>query len=88
MKKILLTSVIFLAFHSCCVKTSDENSRNVKTQEEVEPPSRIKCIERTIISGDYLSLVDVDGHLYLVTGDGGIIHAESCPCKQKNDTIK
>ncbi len=88
MKKILLTSIILLAFLSCCVETSDKNSRNGGTQEAVEPEPRVKCIERTTVNSQSFSLIDVDGHLYLVYYGGGIIHAESCPCKQKNDTLE
>lgn len=40
------------------------------------------------ITASSVRKVEVDGHLYLyVVGDyanGGICHAESCPCKKKN----
>lgn len=30
-----------------------------------------------------LTVVDVDGHKYLCSSKGGIVHLESCPCKKK-----
>jgi hypothetical protein len=46
-----------------------------------EAPRRIHPIEYNFRTG--LFIVEVDGHQYLTSEDGGIYHLESCPCKNK-----
>lgn len=44
-------------------------------------PERIHPIEYNYLTG--LFIIEVDGHQYLASEDGGICHLESCPCKNK-----
>ena len=39
-------------------------------------------------SADEIYIVEVEGHKYVIydgCNQGGIIHAESCPCKERNE---
>jgi len=51
---------------------------------KVEQTTRIKVIETTYINGNKYTIIEVDGHEYIST-EGGTIHSESCPCKNKQN---
>jgi uncharacterized protein YcfL len=70
MKKLAFITLLALAFVSC-KSNSDES----------EAPSRIHVIESSFAASTHI--VEVDGHEYLVNYHGGIVHLESCPCKNK-----
>ena len=60
------------------------NVQNTKKQKQIESvatnmfsatPEVLKRMQR-------LWRVEFEGHVYVVVQDGGLVHAESCPCKQ------
>jgi hypothetical protein len=76
MKKLLV--VVFITFFvftlfSCKYKETQKIENVV--------PERIHVIEGNGFT--MYRLVEVDGHEYLSATDGGIVHLESCPCKNR-----
>lgn len=83
MKKIwlsarILVTVAFLATIplNSCVKVDDTNNNKSEKKE------RIKSKDNVVLHGSRYVILDVDGHQYLCNSDGGMIHLESCSCKQ------
>jgi hypothetical protein len=60
-------------------KNIENKDQNVETA--VKLPQRIHVIEGN--SFTLYRLIEVDGHEYLSANDGGIVHLESCPCKNR-----
>jgi hypothetical protein len=58
------------------------NEKSEPFIQKVEQSHRIKLIETTILEHHRYSIIEVDGHEYIST-EGGTIHSESCPCKNK-----
>jgi hypothetical protein len=77
MKIKTLTILLLILFGISC-----SNNSPYKT-ENLENSSRIKIVEKLYGSYSTLCIIEVDGHEYLSTYEGGIIHLESCKCKNK-----
>jgi hypothetical protein len=58
----------------------EEPSKNLSTGE-----IKVLCKEtlyyRSMPERDIVSVLQYEGHKYLFNHNGGILHAESCPCK-------
>ena len=76
MKNILIFFVIIL-----CLGCSNID----KEKSNVDGVTQVKLINTTSVS--YLYIVEIEGHQYILNGtyNGGIIHAEHCPCKNTNN---
>jgi hypothetical protein len=74
MKK-LFTILIVLIFASAC-------SSNLKPEAEKQEPS-LHSIKPLASYATLIYLYEIDGHHYVAHYNGGILHAESCPCKVK-----
>jgi len=78
-KSLFVNFIIFLLltflFTSCECPDKSKHPHYVKNK-------RIELIERKNIPGEYISIIKIDGHLYITTSRGGIIHSESCTCKK------
>lgn len=73
MKKIKMLFLTLVLLYGCC-DTIDKKE---------EPPKRIRIIETATFISSY-EIIEVDGHQYLtIANHGGIIHLESCPCKNR-----
>jgi flagellar biogenesis protein FliO len=82
----VLAAIAVFAFFIFLLMTviSDKKPENIKKMQKVLSTTnnpRIKLIEKTTIGRYNYQLVEVDSHQYLISGDGGIIHIESCNCK-------
>jgi hypothetical protein len=63
-------------------KNIESEDLNVKSDvKQSKLYQRIHVIEGS--SFTLFKLVEVDGHEYLSANDGGIVHLESCPCKNR-----
>ena len=53
-------------------------------EDEINPVN----LQHTIVNRDlwYYSIIEYNGHEYLSTENGGIVHTESCKCKQLWET--
>lgn len=71
MKKLIFIILFVLTLISC--KNKNEYDKN--------DSKRIHQIEWHFSTSIYI--IEVDGHEYLCNYHGGIIHLESCPCKNK-----
>ena len=75
MKKILILLAII-----CCCGCSSVETEATSTTETI----KIKYYRNDVTAHIYS--VEIEGHLYIIysgTYQGGIIHAEHCPCKIK-----
>jgi hypothetical protein len=79
MKKLLMFLAIVFMLTACESKSGKLSHEHMKVKTE----SRIKEIESKYIGNVSYTILEVDGHLYLSQFRGGIIHLESCPCKNK-----
>ena len=80
MKKLLVFVTFFIFILFSCMNSENKNKdQNVETA--VKLPQRIHVIEGN--SFTLYRLIEVDGHEYLSANDGGIVHLESCPCKNR-----
>lgn len=70
---ITFTFLLSLTFLSSC--------GNPKIKQ-ISPEIKMKILGRWL-GGGY-ELFELDHHIYLSRINGGIIHLESCPCKNKN----
>lgn len=76
MKKLTFIVILMAALVSC---------KNLETNESADKySSRVKLIEGfdKVVYYNY-QIIEVDGHEYLAASRGGIVHLESCPCKNK-----
>jgi hypothetical protein len=86
---VLITGAgVFAYIHNANKKkVNDPTTRAVIENEgrELKETSRIKEIESNydVSVNTTFTILEVDGHLYLSQFRGGIIHMESCPCKNK-----
>lgn len=55
-------------------------TKNSTKTNEVVIEKRIKMIERSGVNVHY-QIIEIDGHQYVSTSNGGILHLESCKCK-------
>lgn len=84
MKKLLMLFAVIIALTACESKSGKLSKHDDflnPPKEEIETPSRIRIIES--LPWSYYQIVEVDGHQYLSSMKGGIVHLESCPCKTK-----
>jgi hypothetical protein len=60
-------------------------SCSTSNEYAIKETSRIKVIDHLYFTSGHPSfyIIEVDGHEYLNTYDGGIVHLESCKCKNK-----
>lgn len=75
MKKILICLGMIMCFMSCV----DSTGTNV-----VEPTSNLNVRQYYKDASTWVFTMEIESHLYLVYDgyhNGGIIHAEHCPCK-------
>ena len=74
MKKILILLAV-ICFCGCGTGiTTEEPTQNINIKYYYKSPSV------------YLYTAEIEGHLYVIysgSHNGGIIHAEHCPCKMK-----
>jgi hypothetical protein len=90
MKKVLFVVLIMvletMLIIGCIRKEEpkkDDFLGTAKTEEPKKPESRIKIIDSGGAWSSY-QIIEVDGHQYLSNvSRGGIVHLESCPCKNK-----
>lgn len=79
MKKII-GILILLAMLTACGPSMEE-------QKKIEHLNNTKSARFKVIDEfqgySHFEIVEVDGHLYLSTYNGGIVHMESCSCKSK-----
>jgi hypothetical protein len=59
----------------------DDFLGTTKTEKPKKSESRIHVIDDS--RNTLYEIIEVDGHEYLTSYHGGIIHLESCPCKKK-----
>lgn len=81
MKKYLL-SLLFIFFLTGC---DTEMMKLQKIEDDVEEAIGKKRIQ-SIGYYDGIRLYEIDGHSYAVHYNGGIIHLESCKCKNHVDS--
>jgi len=83
MKKLLVFIVFFIFVLFSCMNSENKNieSEDQNVETTVKLTQRIHVIEGN--SFTLFQLVEVDGHEYLSTNDGGIVHLESCSCKNR-----
>lgn len=78
MKKVMI--IMLLSVAMLMVSCGPGNrTNNQKIQKDTD---RIKTI-CTYYGYSTYEIIEADGHLYLSTYSGGIIHMESCTCKSK-----
>ena len=71
----------------CTITPEEANQRRemrVQKRDErrnKESNERIKLVDNG--GQTLLYIYEVDGHEYIASSKGGIIHSESCPCKKK-----
>ena len=86
MKKILVFCIIATLFTGySCTSSSDPTLLPGQVASEVVTevvPIRIVGVQEVSYKGQYYQIVQVDRREYLDAYNGGIIHMESCPCKQ------
>ena len=76
MKKYLLSLLFILSMVSC----ETETTKLQKIQDNVEETIGKKKIKVLYHYCD-IWVYEIDGHLYANYGRGGLIHLESCKCK-------
>ena len=83
MKKLLVFIVFFIFVLFSCMHSENKNieSEDQNVETTVKLTQRIHVIEGN--SFTLYRLIEVDGHEYLSANDGGIVHLESCPCKNR-----
>jgi len=83
MKKLLVFIVFFIFVLFSCMNSENKNieSEDQNVETTVKLTQRIHVIEGN--SFTLYRLIEVDGHEYLSANDGGIVHLESCPCKNR-----
>jgi hypothetical protein len=70
---IILCCILMFAF-SCKPKADIERDAKLKTHQDARVIiTKYSCYE----------IIEVYGHQYLSNYQGGIVHMESCPCKNK-----
>lgn len=77
MKQLLVFVLIGLA--ACTPKL--EGEKFVGRPESMEPQQIYRVSEKVFVDKLIVYAIRIDGHLYLMFGRGGILHAESCSCK-------
>ena len=80
MKKLTFIILFVITLVSCESRHSNSITKELSTNKE-EITTRIHVIEGT--SFTRYRILEVDGHEYLSGYEGGIVHLESCPCKNK-----
>lgn len=92
MKQFLLTIVIIfalLAIFAGIVSPLQASRKQGNPSEELSTGEvKVLCKEtlyfRCKPERDIVSVLQYEGHKYLFNHNGGILHAESCPCKTTN----
>ena len=88
MKKILV--IIALVTLSCACSQRPQDTQSVGDIVSVPPtpvtPERIVLVNHG--GQTLLYIYKIDGHEYIASTRGGIIHSESCPCKTNLGRIK
>jgi len=80
---VIITLMSFIFLNGCEETTqhSNFNSQKIK-KEDPKPRTRIKVIDNGP-SFTNVQIIEVDGHQYLYAIEGGLVHLESCPCKNR-----
>lgn len=76
MKKILLVIFATIVLSSCICSKKERELGN----------DRIKIVANKIIIDAYI--IEIDGHEYLYNARGGMIHLESCKCKEQENATR
>lgn len=66
MNKFIIIALIALV--GCCAETKGVDSK----------PSRIHLVEEEVVGGRGYHIINVDGHEYISSSRGGIVHSEHC----------
>lgn len=81
MKKLLVFLMIMFMLAACESKSGKLS--HYKNRQPVEKPEpRIKNVYSEYGTNGSYEIIKVDGHLYLNSYRGGLVHMESCPCKK------
>lgn len=81
---VITIGILMMVGFSCARQSKDKDNNYLETGYKITKdnvPERIHPLEFNFRTN--LSIVEVDGHEYLVEYEGGIYHLESCPCKNK-----
>ena len=83
MKKIIIAIALFAGSFMCFAHNDSQTQQQTKPLA-VSPNGRIKGLDE--LAGN-IALIEIDGHLYITFNvrSSQIIHAESCPCKNKKE---
>lgn len=92
MKQFLLTIVIIFALLAIFagIVSPLQASRKQENPSEELSTGEVKVLYtesvyfRVVKERDLISALQYEGHKYLFNHNGGILHAESCPCKTTN----
>jgi len=83
-KTIVIVLVVLIIGLLILGMTKKPNGKSEPFISKVEQSTRIKLIETTVLEHHRYSIIEADNHQYIST-DSGIVHSESCPCKNKQN---